>query len=304
MRCSVCFSRFASLAVLALAAAAVAGCGGSTRTAPTTSRTPPTPTPPASARPDRWGTAWLCRPGEAVDPCLSDLEATVVERSGAERVEQASRAVDPRVDCFYVYPTISDQPTVNANLDAGFRETEIAIAQAARFSQVCKVYAPVYRQITLEALDHPSRITRADALVAYRSVLWAFRDYLDHYNDGRGVVLIGHSQGAVILTRLLEQEVDGSPTLRHRLVSALLIGGNVTVAKGRRVGGDFAHIPACTSAGETGCVVAYSSFTTKPPANSQFGRTSSDAGVSILAPRTLSSKLGIMCVNPAAPGGG
>jgi hypothetical protein len=169
---------------------------------------------------------------------------------------------------------------------------------------VCRVYAPVYRQITLRALDHPSRITLANALVAYRSVLGAFRTYLAHYNNGRGIVFIGHSQGAVILIRLLEREVDGTPALRQRLVSALLMGGNVTVAKGRRVGGDFAHIPACGSRDETGCVIAYSSFTKKPPANSQFGRTTSDAGVGVLAPRAPRPNLQIMCVNPASPAGG
>jgi hypothetical protein len=215
----------------------------------------------------------------------------------------SSPAKNPPVDCFYVYPTISGQQTVNANLQAGFRETEVAIAQASRFSQACRVYAPVYRQITLNAIDHPARITVADAQIAYRSVLAAFRDYLAHYNHGRGIVFIGHSQGAVILIRLLRQEVDGDRALRRRLVSALLMGGNVTVPRGRTVGGDFAHIPACTSAAQTGCVVAYSSFTSKPPPNSQFARTSSDAGVGLLA-RTPSRRLRIMCVNPASPAGG
>ena len=66
-------------------------------------------------------------------------------------------------------------------------------------------------------------------------MLSAFRDYLAHYNDGRGIVFIGHSQGAVILIRLLQQEVDRTPALRNRLVSALLMGGNVTVPKGQLV---------------------------------------------------------------------
>jgi hypothetical protein len=51
-------------------------------------------------------------------------------------------------------------------------------------------------------------------------------------------------------------------------------------------------------------VVAYSSFAAKPPPGSQFGRTTSDAGVRFLAPRRLSQKLQIMCVNPASPSGG
>jgi hypothetical protein len=233
-----------------------------------------------------------------------DLTTTAVARSGARRVERTRPARDPGVDCFYVYPTISDQATINANLEVGIRQLAVARAEASRFSQVCRVYAPVYRQITLSALGHPGRITRADALVAYDSVRSAFRDYLAHYNHGRGIVFIGHSQGATILTRLLQREVDRTPSLRRRMVSALLLGGNVTVRKGRSTGGDFDHIPACASSHQTGCVVAYSSFTARPPRNSQFGRTTSDAGVRLLAPRRASPDLRIMCVNPAAPAGG
>ncbi len=291
-------SKLVLLAVLMAATVAAAGCGGSKKQASTSTAAP------ATSNLDQWGTTWLCRPGLASNPCLSDLTTTVVGRTGATHVVKATAAANPPVDCFYVYPTISDEKTVNASLAIGFRQQEVAIAQASPFSQLCKVYAPVYHQITLSALDHPSRITLANALLAYRSVLSAFRDYLAHYNDGRGIVFIGHSQGATILIRLLQQEVDNRPALRHRLVSALLLGGNVTVQKGKTVGGDFNHIPECTSSAESGCVVAYSSFTSKPPADSQFARTTSDEGVNLLAPRHLSPTLQIMCVNPASPPGG
>jgi hypothetical protein len=296
-----CVARW-SLVVGLLAAGLLAGCGGSKKTTTTTTTT--TTTAASNPATDQWGTTWLCRPGLANDPCLADQTATVVEPSGATHVEHARPAGDPPVDCFYVYPTISDEPTVNASLAVGFRQQEVAVAQASRFSSVCKVYAPVYRQITLSALDHPRSVTLAHALVAYGSVAAAFHDYLAHYNDGRGIIFIGHSQGATILIRLLQREVDPSPALRRRLVSALLMGGNVTVKKGQTTGGDFAHIPACTTGAESGCVVAYSSFTTKPGANSQFGRTSSDEGVDLLAPRHVSPSLQIMCVNPARPSGG
>jgi hypothetical protein len=293
--------RLSTIAILAVAGVVLAGCSG-TKSKPAA---PASPSAAAVTTPrDRWGTVWLCRPGLADDPCTSPLTATVVPPSGATHVERAVPASKPAIDCFYVYPTISGQRTINANLAIGFREREIAVAQASRFSQVCRVFAPVYRQITLSALEHPSRISLADALVAYDSVRSAFRDYLAHYNRGRGIVFIGHSQGAAILIRLLKQEVDGVAPVRRRLVSALLMGGNVTVRKGRSVGGDFTHIPACSSSRQIGCVVAYSSFTAKPPQNSQFGRTTSDAGVGLLAPHNRSPDIRIMCVNPAFLAGG
>ena len=275
----------------------VAGCGGSKSHTSTTSTT-------ASAPLDRWGTTWLCRPGLSDNPCTTDLASTAFARNDATLPDPASPARNPKVDCFYVYPTVSNQSSVNANLAIGLRQAEIAIAQASRFSQVCRVYAPVYRQITLSALNHPTHITLADALIAYNSVLAAFHDYLAHYNHGRGIVFIGHSQGASILIKLLKDQVDAKPAMRHQLVSALLLGGNVTVRRGHSTGGDFNHIPLCNSSTQTGCVVAYSSFTTKPPANSQFGRTTSDAGVSLLAPHNISPKIAIACVNPASPAGG
>jgi hypothetical protein len=228
----------------------------------------------------------------------------VIGPTGAERIVQAAAAPRAPVDCFYVYPSVSGQSTTNANLAVDFRLQAVATVQTAPFSQVCRVYAPVYRQITLAALEHPARITLADALVAYRSVATAFRDYLLHYNRGRGVVLIGHSQGASVLIRLIEQTFDRAPLLRRRLVSALLLGGNVTVAKGHTSGGSFTHIPACRTSRQTGCVVAYSSFTGKPSTHSQFGRATSDAGVPLLAPHHSMQGLQDLCVNPAAPEGG
>jgi hypothetical protein len=291
-------SSAARLATLVALAVVLSACGGSKSKPPATTTT-------SSAPRDQWGTVWLCRPGETDNPCASSLTSTVVTPSGATHVERAAvDAADPKVDCFYVYPTISGETTINANLAIDFRNQEVAIAQASRFSQDCRVYAPVYRQLTLSALDHPAHITVADALIAYDSVLSAFRDYLAHYNHGRGIVFIGHSQGAAILIRLLQQEVDKTPAVRRHLVSALLMGGNVTVRKAVGLGGDFANIPLCRTRRQTGCVVAYSSFTTKPPENSQFGRTTSDAGVRILAPHNPSPGISIACVNPASPGGG
>ena len=84
--------------------------------------------------------------------------------------------------------------------------------------------------------------------LAYGDVLSAWQDYMAHYNNGRGVVLIGHSQGTMMLIRLVTSEIDPNPSVRARLVSALLIGGNVKVAVGQDVGGDFQNVPACRSA--------------------------------------------------------
>ena len=244
-------------------------CGGSSKTeSPSATKGPSataSPTAPSN-------TVWLCRPGLANNPCESDLTTTVVSSDGTSTTEEAAPAEDPPIDCFYVYPTVSLQTTTNATLDIDPDERTVAIQQASRFSQVCKVYAPMYRQLTVPTIGKPGAATTADRDLAYGDVLSAWQDYLAHYNNDRGVVLIGHSQGTGVLTRLVTSEIDPNPDMRGRLVSALLIGGNVTVAAGQDVGGDFQNVPICRSTDQTGCVVAYSSFIEPPPPDSSFGR--------------------------------
>jgi len=249
---------------------------------------------------DRFGTVWLCRPGLAANPCTAPLTAAVVGPHGRTTVVRARRALHRRVDCFYVYPTVSPQATPNANRRIDPEETAVARAQASRFSQVCRVYAPVYRQLTLRAIGGQG-LSPASEATAYLSMLSGWKDYLARYNDGRGVVLIGHSQGAALLVKLIESEIDPDPALRARLVSAVLLGGNVTVRSGSDVGGSFQHVPACSGPSSVHCVIAYSSFLRPPPANSLFGRPG--AGVSALSGQQGAADLEVLCVNPEVVGG-
>jgi len=269
-------------------------CGGESES-PT-----PSPSSTASSSPAPSNTVWLCRPGLADNPCEGDLTTTVLSADGTSTTEQTAPAKDPPIDCFYVYPTVSGQTTQNANLQIDPEEKAVALQQAARFSQVCKVYAPMYRQMTLVAISSPGGNTQAARDLAYGDVLSAWQDYMAHYNNGRGVVFIGHSQGTMMLTRLIAAEVDPNPSALSHVVSALLIGGNVTVAVGQDVGGDFQNIPACRSTSQTGCVVAYSSFNEPPPPDSLFGRV----GTGPSSGQPVSGNLEVLCVNPASLSGG
>ena len=199
----------------------------------------------APADTDSSGVEWLCRPGQADDPCATSLTTTVLPASGPTYVEHFSDASSPKIDCFYVYPTVSLQPGIVANLHIDPAEISVAEAQASRFSQVCRVFAPIYPQLTLHALADPGGVTAVDEAKAYGAVAKAWDDYMAHYNDGRGVVVIGHSQGAAMLIALLRRQVDDNPSVRRQLVSAIIAGGNVTVPIGKDVGGSFQHIPAC-----------------------------------------------------------
>ncbi len=240
----------------------------------------------------------------AANPCEGGLDATVVQTNGTTSVEPFTPAKNPKIDCFYVYPTVSTAKSVAEPLAPEPASIATARAQAARFQSACRLFVPAYRQVTIFGLEQalngkaipPSVIARSSA-----DVVSAWHDYLDHYNDGRGVVLLGHSQGAGQVISLLKTEVDKSPAERAKLVSAIALGGNLLVPQGKDVGGDLQNIPACRARTQHGCVVAYSSFSSPPPKGSLFGRASQAARVG-----GGESKPGeqVLCVNPAALTGG
>ena len=237
-------------------------------------------------------TKWLCFPGAKHSPCEGSLTASKVDTDGnVTGTEKTAVPKKPKIDCFYVYPTVSGQDSINANLHVDPEQTAIAEYQAQRFSQDCRVFAPMYRQLTLKGILDPSKITPKVRAIAYNGVRDAWNEYLRKDNHGRGVVFIGHSQGSFVLRQLLSQEVDKKPAERKLLVSALLMGGNVLVKDGKDYGGDFQKIHACHRPSQAGCVVAYSMFNATPPSNALFGRT------------TIKGQH-VLCTNPANLGGG
>ncbi len=241
-------------------------------------------------------TVWLCKPHKAPDPCEASRESTTVTYNGSERKEEkvaVGKTKAPKIDCFYVYPTVSEQEGPNANLTIEPQETQIAIDQASRFSQVCKVYAPMYPQLTLKAIKET--VPPSAGVKAFTGVVEAFGEYLSKFNKGRPFVLIGHSQGSVMLENLLPFAIEGKPAA-EKLVSAIILGGNVLVPEGQLEGGTFAHTPLCTSAADTGCVIAYSTFLKEPPEDSFFGRPDSPLLGGGTPPPPGSE---VACVNPS-----
>ena len=238
------------------------------------------------------GKTWLCRPGRQ-DACAVDLTTTVVSASGKLTRETWTSNPKAPIDCFYVYPTVSNDATPNSDMNAGPEELAVIRAQFARFGSECRTYAPLYRQVTLTALRAfiAGKPVSANFALGYNDVVDAWNYYLEHDNQGRGVVLIGHSQGSMVLTQLIRNEIDGKP-VQSRIVSALLLGTSLPVPRGKDVGGAFKQMPLCRSASQTGCVITYASFRSSvpPPPNSRFGRVSGE-------------NMESGCTNPAALGG-
>jgi hypothetical protein len=236
--------------------------------------------------------SWLCRP-EAPGPCGRPQDATIVAGDGTTTYQPWRPASAPAIDCLYYYPTISEDPSGNSDMDAGPEEAHIVEQQFARLGSQCRTFAPVYRSATSSALRagfSPNPLP-VDREIPYLDVRAAFRHYLAHDNKGRGFLLIGHSQGSGLINRLLREEIDGKPVQRQ-LVSAMILGNRVVVPEGKDVGGDFQSIPLCRAAGQTGCVISYSAYraTVPPPADSIFGRIDTPG-------------MQVACTNPAALSG-
>jgi hypothetical protein len=167
------------------------------------------------------------------------------------------------------------------------------------------MYAPMYHSITVQyggvVGQLPAALARKVAAEQYDSVLDAWKYFLAHYSHGRPFVLIGHSQGAFVLRKLIAQQIDPNAKLRSRMLSAFLFGGSVVVPTGSLVGGSFKHIPGCTSTAELGCVVSYSSFPGVPPPGADFG-ANTHSPINAVGP--LPAGDSILCTNPAALSGG
>ena len=198
-------------------------------------------------------------PDYANDTCWAALptrrdSADAVPRRSGLRDEQATAAAD----VFFVHPTTYYWRNAwNADLAKPrlnrFTDRSTIRHQASAFNAAGRIYAPRYRQATLYSFfDEQTPSGQAALDLAYTDVKAAFQYYLAHYNQGRPIVLAGHSQGTAHATRLLHEFFDHDPKLRRQLVAAYLIGFKVRPD-------EYQTIRPCPDSLATGCFVTYNS---------------------------------------------
>ena len=233
---------------------------------------------------------WLCRPDIRGDICHSDAGATELRADGTRVVIPSAPPVTPKVDCFYVYPTVDLAlvPDNHTDFEALEPVEDATRSQASPFRDVCALYVPLYRQLTIGSYIFSEEARERRSEVAFSDVKDAFLHYMGQYNHGRKVVLIGHSQGADMVVRLLKALFQEDPVMMGQLLVAMPIGGPVEVRKGKLVGGTFESIPLCSNPDELGCVVAFQSR----PASGMVGKP-------VFQPRPGNVTA---CVNPAPAG--
>jgi len=173
---------------------------------------------------------------------------------------QANYHPDSTVDIFFLHPTTYtgekkfgwnapvDDEALNKKTDGSSM-----LYQASIFNEAGRVFAPRYRQAHINVyFTSDTSAARAALDTAYEDVKAAFEYYLQHYNNGRPIVIASHSQGTTHAKRLLKEFFEGKP-LQKLLVVAYLVGMQVEPDY-------FTAIPVCKTPAETGCICSWRTF--------------------------------------------
>ena len=215
--------------------------------------------PPAGSGPDYTSAqGWIARPGMADDP--SAWQPTEGSSGKESRAATAKRA-----HLFYVHPTtylLRDRwnAPLAGHADSESRARLFVQSQASAFNHVAQVWAPRYRQAAFGAFLLDSPDAKKALQLAYADVAAAFDRFLAEIPQGAPIILAGHSQGALHLTRLLRERVAGKP-IRQRIAAAYIVGWPIsTVADIPALG-----LPACERPDQARCLLSWMSFA--QPAN-------------------------------------
>lgn len=199
--------------------------------------------PPAASYAD--ARMWIARPDKPGNPALWTPPGQ-------------SAAATPPAAVFFIHPTsFLDRTQWNAPLDnaeANGRAETFLRGQASAFNNIAAIWAPRYRQATFGAFLTSKHQAQQALDLAYADVAAAFDEFLREAGD-RPIILAGHSQGALHLTRLLKERVAGKP-LASRIIAAYVVGWPVSkTADLPRLG-----LPECSRADQTGCLLSWQSF--------------------------------------------
>jgi pimeloyl-ACP methyl ester carboxylesterase len=195
------------------------------------------------------------------------------ERSGNEKVPASNYAIAENwlnlpakateaADVFFVYPVCwsrkeGEPPVCDINHPEMRATAEIVFRlQAAAFDSLANVYAPFYRQLDavsiLNETDYALRSCLLDGEPA-TDITAAFDYYISHYNNGKPFILVGHSEGAMLVKKLLFDHLKNNPAVYKRMIAAYVIGYSVTATELA----ENPHLHFAQSADDLGVVISY-----------------------------------------------
>lgn len=263
------------------------------------------PSPPANAYADP--AMWIARPDMSGDnptlwrPIIGETHPLhPANAPGAptinpdDRFRLAVREQRGNAAVFFVHPTsYLSRAHWNAPLDdeeANWRATLFTRGMASIFSDAGDVWVPRYRQAALGAFLTSDVDTANRALLgAYGDVAAAFDAFVEEIGPDRPIILAGHSQGSLHLTRLLRDRIAGRP-LARRVVAAYIVGWPISVEQDLPALG----LPACERPDQAGCILAWQSFA--EPADTESVTDVFDATEGFVGGSRAGTRM--LCINP------
>lgn len=203
---------------------------------------------PVAAKADAYAASdmWIARPDKADNPAMWLPPGISPETTRKAAV-------------FFIHPTsYLKRSAWNAPLDdedANERARLFVRGQASVFNDIGQIWAPRYRQATFGAFLTSEAAANMALDAAYRDVLAAFDSFVANIAPNRPIILAGHSQGSLHLTRLLKDRIAGKP-ISKRIVAAYVVGWPVSVSADLPALG----LPACAAPDESGCILSWQSF--------------------------------------------
>ena len=185
------------------------------------------------------------------------------KRDPADTVPKAliENEMEKVADVFFLHPTtLTDNEKLsetNGRIDDAELNLKTDLSpilyQASAFNERSRIFAPRYRQAHIAMYYEKDSARKYAAFkLAYEDIKNAFTYYLEHYNQGRPIIIASHSQGTTHSTRLLKEFFDGKP-LSKQLVCAYLIGMGVKKNQ-------YEKITVCNDSLQTGCFVSWRTY--------------------------------------------
>lgn len=168
-------------------------------------------------------------------------------------------AANETADVFFVCPTVffgSDESCNMSLSDEAAKKDFMGAVNMEKgiYDTNARFFAPYYRQAGLNVYEMSSEEREQYLESAYRDVEDAFDYYLDHYNEGRPIILAGFSQGADMCLRLMKERFDNE-SLADQLIACYAVGWSLTEDELSA----HPHLRFAQSADDIGVIVSFNS---------------------------------------------